>query len=105
MAMTNPKILIPLIRQVMPQVVAQQIIGVQPMTSSSGSIFSQRMRFSSKVYNRKYWPHQYMISVRNMTEAERWCWDNFRGRYWHSDYEQFVFKRSEDAALFALRWL
>ena len=102
--MTNPKILIPLIRQVMPQVVAQQIIGVQPMTSSSGSIFSQRMRFSSKVYNRKYWPHQYRISVRNMTEAERWCWDNFRGRYWHSDYEQFVFKRSEDAVLFALRW-
>jgi hypothetical protein len=80
---------------------AQQIVGVQPMTGSAGSIFNQ---YNSKEYNKKYWPYQYVITQHSY-DAERWCWERFKGRYWHSHGRKFVFKREKDAVLFALRWM
>lgn len=55
-------------------------------------------------YNKKYWPHQCFIDTSNIAEAERWCWKQFKGKYWSNRNQLFVFKRSEDAVLFALRW-
>jgi hypothetical protein len=95
--MTTPKVLIPMIRNIMPQIIAHQIIGVQPMIKNT-------VVYSDKVYNRKYWPYQYRIGIGKIDEAERWCWARFPGKYWHSDLEQFVFKRQEDAVLFRLAW-
>ncbi len=40
--MTDPKILIPVIRQALPAIVASDIVGVQPMSSNTGGIFSIR---------------------------------------------------------------
>lgn len=37
---TDKSVLIPLIRKIMPGVIAQDIVGVQPMTGSTGQIFS-----------------------------------------------------------------
>lgn len=64
---------------------------------------------TSKTYNKKYWPHQYKllwISWNNTLDAEieRWCWLHVKGQYWHSYKSVFVFKRSEDAIMFKLRW-
>lgn len=94
---TGQKILLPLLRTVLPNLMAQQIVGVQPMDADTGSLFG-------KVFNTKYWPHQYYVNYLDRKEVERWCYDNFKSRNWNSYRNQFVFKRKEDAMLFALRW-
>ena len=60
-----------------------------------------------KEYNKKYWPYQYFIDDKTyrISEVERWCWDQFKGRYWNNYGRNFVFKREKDAVMFALRWL
>jgi hypothetical protein len=98
---TAQQILLPMIRNVMPNLIAQQITGVQPMSYTGSSIFNS---FFAKEYNKKYWPYQYVIT-QDSREAERWCWDRFKGRYWNSHGRKFVFKREKDAVMFALRWL
>ncbi len=102
-AANGQKILLPMIRKVMPTLMAQQIVGVQPMTGM-GSIFDRF--YGSKEYNKKYWPYQYYINdtVYQIKDAERWCWDRFKGRYWNNYGRHFVFKREKDAVMFALRW-
>lgn len=95
-------VILPMIRKVMPNIIANQILGVQPMAAGTGSIFN--MAFGDKKYNKKYWPYQYTVDRAAYKEAERWCWERFKGRYWSSSGQRFAFKRSEDAAIFALRW-
>jgi hypothetical protein len=97
-------IIIPIIRKVMPGLIAQQIIGVQPMAPPTGNIFSMNSVFGDKTYSKKFWPHQIMIDRSKIVDAERWCWNRFKGKYWSSSGGRFVFKRSKDAVIFALRW-
>lgn len=92
---------IPLLRKQIPALTAQQIVGVQPMGPSTGEIFKT---FLIRKYNKKYWPYQYDVSREDRWDIEQWCWQNFKGRYWHSNGSKFVFKRKEDAMLFTLRW-
>jgi hypothetical protein len=100
---TAQKILIPIIRKVMPNLITQQITGVQPMSSPSGHRHRMDLYFP-KTYNKKYWPYQYDVVREDRWDIERWCWDNFKGRNWNSYGSKFVFKREKDAVLFALRW-
>ena len=41
-------IIMPIIRQFIPNIIANSIVGVQPMTGPSGSIFNMRMRFKNQ---------------------------------------------------------
>lgn len=100
-----------MIRNLLPGIIAHQITGVQPMMSPRGSgksvFWNYNRVFGSKLYNRRYWPHQYNLTVQLRSDrlaAERWCWANFKGRYWSSSAHKFVFKHSEHALLFSLAW-
>ena len=104
-------VIIPRIRNILPGIIAHQITGVQPMMSSYGTGKSMFSSFYAsmmvKNYNRRYWPHQYTFTGAQRIEwqqAERWCWQNFRGRYWSNSGAKFAFKRSEHALLFGLTW-
>ena len=98
---SDPRIMIPVLCNLLPITVAQSLLGVQPMTGAGGkSVFRELF---NKAYNKKYWPYQYLIE-RNSSEAERWCWARFKGQYWSNYGRHFVFKREKDAVLFALRW-
>jgi len=101
--MVIKNITLPMIRNIIPNIIAQDIIGVQPMTAPTSNIFNIKRKII--VYNKKYWPYQYNVSWDEYREIERWCWTQFKGRYWHSYATKFVFKRKQDAALFALRWI
>lgn len=98
---SDPRLMIPVLRTALPKLMAQDIIGVQPMNSAAGSIFGQ---LTTNVFNKKYWPYQYNVGREDRWDIERWCYDNFKSRNWNSYRNQFVFKRKEDAMLFALRW-
>ncbi len=95
-----------MIRNIMPQTIASQIVGVQPMMGTGKSLFKEYYYdWFSKSYSKKYWPYQYTVARNKITEAERWCWDRFKGRYWNNNHNKFVFKREKDAVMFALRWM
>lgn len=94
-------ILLPMIRKLMPNLIAQQILDAQPQRGAAGRIFTS---WNTRKYNIKYWPFQYVNTKYNSVDIEQWCWSKFKGRYWHSSRNTFVFKRAEDATMFKLKW-
>lgn len=68
----KPNILIPIIRKLMPNIIAQDIAGVQSMTNNVGAVFNTKTQlvptfktFSSSERNGSTWYHvrAYQISV------------------------------------------
>lgn len=58
-----------------------------------------------RVFNKRYWPHQVRLQERNpVDKMERYCYENFKTAEWRNLGHYFVFKRSEDLTLFALKW-
>jgi hypothetical protein len=90
-----------MIRKVAPSLMAQQIVGVQPMTNI-GSIFDRAIGGHS--FNEKYWPHVKMVSWKEIFDAERFCYTNFKSRNWRNAGQFFAFKRKRDYEWFLLRW-
>ena len=44
----NKSVLIPIIRKIMPEIIAQDIVGVQPMTNNTGAIFNIKSKYLPK---------------------------------------------------------
>jgi hypothetical protein len=102
MAITN--VMIPMIKRIMPGILANQITGIHPMPASTGSIFTVKNNWLFRDYNKKYWPHQFIVENDKRREVEKWCWNHFNGWRWHSSRGKFVFKKADDAMLFKVRW-
>lgn len=117
---TAQKILLPMIRQVFPTLIAQHL-GVQPMTAPTGSIFTMRasyeaphiIKFHKKYkFSRAKW-YIAEFNWRNTTEVNKWCTAHFGPHdkcpnawsRWRRMYDQKVYFRDEDdAIMFKLRW-
>jgi len=123
----NQKVILPLIRRVMPNIIAQQIIGTQPMSDSAGTIFGMRANWGGRVvltkehyrhflrvYNRRKHHHpDYLtglgyphirISIGDVIAAERWCRVTFKKGSYVRSLPDFWFANERDAMLFSLRW-
>ena len=57
------KMLIPMIRRAKPDIIAQNIVGVQPMMSDSSLVFQMRTRYSSNKYSR--WIRQQFYTIKH----------------------------------------
>jgi hypothetical protein len=55
-------------------------------------------------FNPNYWPYTKMVSWDQLFEAERWCYENLKGRHWKNQGMYFAFKRKDDYAFFILSW-
>jgi hypothetical protein len=120
------KVLLPIIRNVMTNIIANDIIGVQPMSATAGSIFSSsnwagRVRMHKehynhflRVYNRRKTHHpdyltgldykKVRIGFSNAIAADQWCRKTFKtGTYVRSSAD-FWFAYERDYTLFLLRW-
>ena len=121
------KILMPMIRQVMPNLIATQIMGVQPMTGSSGGIFSLRTNFNKEALFRYYPSMNSKMPVRHTTnrpfmlpgdpepnekyrpwleehigkQGYNWNWDLCSTDV---DILEIYFRREDHATLFELTW-
>jgi hypothetical protein len=51
MKINNPKVMIPLIRKAIPNMIAKEIVGVQPMTSAAGEVFKMKTTYEDGVLN------------------------------------------------------
>ena len=70
------------------------------MTSPVDGLFT----FTEQEFNRKHWPHQHVIKSSSRRDVERWCWNNFKGRFWRSKGNRYAFKREKDYMMFLLKW-
>jgi hypothetical protein len=121
-------VILPIIRRVWPQLLAQQIIGVQPMTGPIGQIFTAKANFQGgrvvlskvhfghflRVYNRrKYYHPEYLttlgyqkfrINIEDAIKAERWCRSNLKPGSYIRSMSDFWFAHDRDAMMFGLTW-
>lgn len=123
------QVLIAQIRRVMPSIIAQYLIGVQPMSGPAGDIFTMRGNYNCagrvvlckehfnhflRVYNRRKHHHPDYLTNLGYTkirlgfyrtvDASEWCRETFRpGTYVRSSLD-FWFAYERDATLFTLRW-
>jgi hypothetical protein len=63
-----------------------------------------------QTYDKKQWPYQFRMTYEldvwdQMCKLEAYCVDNFERGTWRNNGLYFGFKRSQDATLFALRWI
>ena len=100
---SDPRLMIPILRTALPNLMAQQIVGVQPMTGMTGKIFNKS--YLDIHQNKRYWPYKIVINDwYEISTAERFCYDNFKSRNWRNVTRYFYFKNQHDATLFTLRW-
>jgi hypothetical protein len=127
------QVLLPIIRRVMATQLANDIIGVQPMTGPAGGIFSLKptyypitvkltkdhYRYFLRVYNRRqYHTVDYIDSlgypvvkltrrddgVFDAMNARVWAIQNLKSGSYISSGAKFWFAREKDHTLFLLRW-
>jgi hypothetical protein len=127
------QVLISQIRRIMPSIIAQDLIGVQPMTGPTVDIFSTKYNIKQdfnwagrvvlhkehfnhflRVYNRRKHHHpdyltnlgykKIRLAYSKTIAADQWCRTTFkRGTYVRSSAD-FWFAYERDAMLFTLRW-
>lgn len=110
---TAQQILLPMIRQIFPTVIAQSILGVQPMSGTGGrSMFYIEPKFKSKYKFSREW---YVAEYKWMHHdgVIEWCTQQFGPHpnqpdawsRWHNAYSDRIhFRDEKDYAWFILRW-
>jgi hypothetical protein len=115
---TAQQILMPMIRQLTPTVLAHDILGVQPMTGSVGEIFTMKFKINPAQY-----PSKYKFSRAKWYEADHryddyndviaWCTEHFGPRPRRPDawsrwcdihIDRIRFRDEKDYNWFMLRW-
>lgn len=113
----------PLIRKIAPSLIAAELVGVQPMTGPTASIFSMKSRFFEAIIVNKvgewdsilgtefgYYVVTNIDSMRDehpkLLEAISWCDTTLKDRYNcvidQDDLYRFYFKKEQDRTLFLL---
>lgn len=121
MIVSSQKILIPIIRKILPVNLAQEILSVQPMTGPS-KIFTLRANYNRKPkynFSRAKWyeADREMVKtksayVKYSTEQFSWCVAQFgpQPNYpdawsrWYMINDRFRFRDEKDYIWFMLRW-
>lgn len=130
MTNTVDSVLIGLVRRVMPNIIASQIVGVSPMTAPTADIFSMRTVFGQgarigmtkehyktflrindrpktqplRAFIESGYPHVILSNISDTMEAIRWCREQFGEHGYQRIHTTFIFKDGADATLFKLRW-
>jgi hypothetical protein len=120
---TGQQILLPIIRQVYPSMIAHQILSVQPMSPTAldfNSIFNMKFTFDDPniaKFHKKYkfsrakW-YYCKCKFIDGAKAYDWCREHFgpisKGgdawMRWKLEINQFRFLNEDDAIMFKLRW-
>ncbi len=121
-------VLMGIYRRVMPQLIANSIIGVSPMTAPSASIFKLRSRYrweqrlpmtkacyrtflrvndrprtqTLRAFRAAGYP---TVNHGDFIRAEAWCREQFGDDGFLRFGDTFVFKDEADATAFRMRWL
>lgn len=115
------KVTLNTIRQVLPTLIASDIVGVQPMTGVTGQTFTMRAQYQDPniaKFHKKYkfsrarW-FVVEFDERNYNRVRDWCTEHFGphprnpdawSRWWHRYETSIHFAYEDDAVLFKLTW-
>lgn len=120
------RVILPIIGRIISNQIANDIVGVQPMTGTAGAIFGssnwagrvilhkEHFNHFLRVYNRRKHHHpdyltnlgytRIRVGYSDAIAANQWCRETFkRGTYVRSSSD-FWFAYERDAMLFTLRW-
>lgn len=110
------KVIMPVIRNIMPNIIAQEIVGVQPMTSQPMTVGEMDHACSTWYWARPpYDPggiFDYARTEQHVQDIEHWIeemcgprgsWHDPDCRWWASN-GKYIFKDKEDRTMFVLRW-
>ena len=112
---TAQKILMPMIRKLAPTLLAQDILGVQPMTGSVGEIFTRRASYTPQPkykFSRAKW-YEADHRFEDYEEVIAWCTEHFGPRPRYPDawtrwcdihIDRIRFRDEKDYQWFILRW-
>lgn len=118
----NPKVLLPMIRGVMPGLIAEQIVGVQPMSSPlssdlRGTVLFEKIHYRHfiKLYNRKKlhtmahihsmgYPYMRFNNIGEYFRAESWLHQTLKPGSFVDRYPYVFFAYERDHRLCLLRW-
>ena len=118
------KILIPMIRKYLPNIMAQNIVGVQPMIVEqkieTGETYEDEASSYATDANTVewYWVRLPMVpgaifnidlQQQHLEEVTKWCWDSFGNpqlidSVWVTMGSRFCFKNAADRTAFVLKW-
>jgi hypothetical protein len=105
-------VLMPLLRQTVPSMIADQIISVQPMTGNAGQVFVMKNRWSFKRFEVVHDAGdellgQYAViinvSMSELPEILQYCKDTFVDNF-TVENNKIWFNSEADRTLFLLRW-
>lgn len=108
-------VLLPMIKKYTAQLMAQQILGVQPMTTYTGSIFTMKFTHtpqSKYKFTRANW-YVAEFNVKDYTDVVHWCREQFGShprnpdawsRWVHKYEDKIYFRDAQDYEWFVLRW-
>lgn len=116
-----PKVILPMIRKVMPNIVANDIAEVQPMTGPAGQMFSlgrlSRWRRLQRWCSNKYWDWVpgTVITLKypdDPSALRAWLEENVgrRGRAWNLHHKftglevKFIWGKGKWATITAMKW-
>lgn len=106
--MTYPKVLIPMIRKLMPTVIASQIVGVQPMSMPNKG---PRLQSRDEPYNMYPYIAQRHDTLwdlgfdkKDLEDMIAWCNTTLQSCDWHYGTGNFYFRNTHDRTMFVLRW-
>ena len=101
------KVLLPLIRKVYPQMVAHQIVGVQPMNMEP----QQRLQARDEPFNMYPYIAQRHADLwdlgfnhSDLVGMKEWCNATLESSSWHYLQGKFFFRNETDRTMFMLRW-
>ena len=101
-------VLIPLIRKVAPQIIAQELVNVQPMSFSKPSAFLQTREEPFNMYpfiaqrGQALWDLGFPRAT--LTNMEEFCATTFNRNSWSYSCGNFYFKNEADRTMFVLKF-
>ncbi len=111
---SDPRLMIPILRTALPKLMAQEIVGVQPM--SNGAFYApyipKVMTKSKYQFSRAKW-YQAEFDIKDYHAVDAWCSKHFGphpaypdawSRWWHKFEGSILFRDEKDYVFFMLRW-
>jgi hypothetical protein len=102
------KVLLPMIRKVYPTMIAQQIVGAQPMTMPESPTRLQAYDEPFNMYPYIAQRHSSMwdlgFNPKDLQDMKEWCVATLQSSSWHYLQGKFFFRNETDRTMFMLRW-
>ena len=101
------KVLLPMIRKIVPDLIASELASVQPMTAGpTGKLQTREEPHNMYPYIAQR--HQSMWDLgfegKDLVAMKEWCTEAFSSNSWHYNQGNFYFRNEADRTMFMMRW-